>query len=408
MCRRNKFTHFGGYDVPQVKEILLIKNGELALKGLNRGTFEAVLLKNLRYRLRSLGKFQLRKAQSAIYIEPLEPGIDLDEVSDRVAKVFGISAFSRAMVVEKKMDAILEGAAFYLEKALQGVTTFKVEARRADKTFPLGSPEICAQVGGYLLERFPHLRVDVHTPELTVWIEIRDFAAYIHASQLPGAGGMPVGTGGRAAILISGGIDSPVAAYMMAKRGIELTAVHFASPPYTSERAEMKVVSLLEEVAAYAGRIDLNIVPFTHIQEEIQRSCPEDLFTLIMRRFMMRIATRMARSADCGALITGESVGQVASQTIPALACTDAVAGLPVFRPVIGMDKEEIISIARRIGTFETSIQPYEDCCTVFTPRHPRTRPKLEMVEQAEEALDTEALIEEAVAGIRRQMIHSR
>ena len=392
----------------QTKEILLIKNGELALKGLNRGTFEAVLLKNLRYRLRSLGKFELRKAQSAIYIEPLDPGIDLDEVSDRVARVFGISAFSRAMVVEKEMDAILEGAAAYLAEALQGVRTFKVEARRADKTFPLGSPEICARVGEYLLDRFPHLRVDVHSPEMTVWIEIRDFAAYIHAPQLPGAGGMPVGTGGRAAILISGGIDSPVAAYMMAKRGVELTAVHFASPPYTSERAEMKVISLLEQVAAYAGRIDLNIVPFTHIQEEIQRACPEDLFTLIMRRFMMRIAARVARSADCGALITGESVGQVASQTIPALACTDAVADLPVFRPVIGMDKEEIIAIARRIGTFDTSIQPYEDCCTVFTPRHPRTRPKLDMVERAEEALDTEALIQEAVEGIRRQIIHSR
>lgn len=312
------------------------------------------------------------------------------------------------MVVEKEMGAILEGAASYLAEALQQARSFKVEARRADKSFPLGSPEICAQVGEYLLERFPHLRVDVHAPELTVWIEIRDFAAYIHAPQRAGAGGMPVGTGGRAAILISGGIDSPVAAYMMAKRGVELTAVHFASPPYTSERAEMKVVSLLEQVAAYAGRIDLRIVPFTHIQEEIQRKCPEDLFTLIMRRFMMRIAARVARSADCGALVTGESVGQVASQTIPALACTDAAADLPVFRPVIGMDKEEIIAIARRIGTFETSIQPYEDCCTVFTPRHPRTRPKLEMVEQAEEALDIETLIEEALAGIRRQMVHSR
>ena len=392
----------------QFKEILLIKNGELALKGLNRGTFEAVLLKNLRYRLRPLGKFGLRKAQSTIYIEPLEAGTDLDEVSDRVAQVFGISAFSRAMVVEKEMGAILEGAASYLAEALQQARSFKVEARRADKSFPLGSPEICAQVGEYLLERFPHLRVDVHAPELTVWIEIRDFAAYIHAPQRAGAGGMPVGTGGRAAILISGGIDSPVAAYMMAKRGVELTAVHFASPPYTSERAEMKVVSLLEQVAAYAGRIDLRIVPFTHIQEEIQRKCPEDLFTLIMRRFMMRIAARVARSADCGALVTGESVGQVASQTIPALACTDAAADLPVFRPVIGMDKEEIIAIARRIGTFETSIQPYEDCCTVFTPRHPRTRPKLEMVEQAEEALDIETLIEEALAGTRRQMVHSR
>ncbi len=388
------------------QEILLIKNGELALKGLNRNTFEAVLLKNLRTRLQRLGKFRLRTAQSTIYIEPTEPDADLAAACDQVGRVFGISAFSRARVAPKDMDAILEAAVPYLEEALSGVSSFKVEAKRADKSFPLTSPEICRLAGETLLERFPHLRVDVHEPELTVWIEIRDFAAYIHGPQLPGAGGMPVGTGGRAALLISGGIDSPVAGYMMAKRGIELSAVHFASPPYTSERAEMKVEALLRQVGSYAGRIRLHIVPFTHIQEEIQRACPEELFTLVMRRFMMKIATRVAESEDCGALITGESVGQVASQTIPALACTDAAAGLPVFRPVIGMDKEEIIQIARKIGTFETSIQPYEDCCTVFTPRHPRTRPRLSMLEEAEAALDTEALIEEAIAGIRRKTLY--
>lgn len=387
------------------QEILLIKNGELALKGLNRNTFESVLLKNLRRRLRSLGEFRLRTAQSTIYIEPVSPDVDLEEACDRVSRVFGISAFSRARVAPKDMGAILETAASYLEPALRAVKTFKVEAKRSDKTFPLTSPEICQVTGEELLRRFPHLRVDVHEPELTVWIEIRDFGAYIHGPQLPGAGGMPVGTGGRAALLISGGIDSPVAGYMMAKRGIELAAVHFASPPYTSERAEMKVESLLRQVGTYAGRIRLHIVPFTHIQEEIGRACPEELFTLIMRRFMMKIATRVAVMEDCGALITGESVGQVASQTIPALACTDAAAGLPVFRPVIGMDKEEIIAIARRIGTFETSIQPYEDCCTVFTPRHPRTRPRLAMLEEAEAALDVEALMEEAVAGIRRKTL---
>ncbi len=387
------------------QEILLIKNGELALKGLNRNTFESVLLKNLRRRLRSLGEFRLRTAQSTIYIEPVSPDVDLEEACDRVNRVFGISAFSRARVAPKDMGAILETAASYLEPTLRVVKTFKVEAKRSDKTFPLTSPEICRVTGEELLRRFPHLRVDVHEPELTVWIEIRDFGAYIHGPQLPGAGGMPVGTGGRAALLISGGIDSPVAGYMMAKRGIELAAVHFASPPYTSERAEMKVESLLRQVGTYAGRIRLHIVPFTHIQEEIDRACPEELFTLIMRRFMMKIATRVAVMEDCGALITGESVGQVASQTIPALACTDAAAGLPVFRPVIGMDKEEIIAIARRIGTFETSIQPYEDCCTVFTPRHPRTRPRLAMLEEAEAALDVEALMEEAVAGIRRKTL---
>lgn len=387
------------------QEILLIKNGELALKGLNRNTFESVLLKNLRRRLRSLGEFRLRTAQSTIYIEPVSPDVDLEEACDRVNRVFGISAFSRARVAPKDMGAILETAASYLEPTLRVVKTFKVEAKRSDKTFPLTSPEICRVTGEELLRRFPYLRVDVHEPELTVWIEIRDFGAYIHGPQLPGAGGMPVGTGGRAALLISGGIDSPVAGYMMAKRGIELAAVHFASPPYTSERAEMKVESLLRQVGTYAGRIRLHIVPFTHIQEEIGRACPEELFTLIMRRFMMKIATRVAVMEDCGALITGESVGQVASQTIPALACTDAAAGLPVFRPVIGMDKEEIIAIARKIGTFETSIQPYEDCCTVFTPRHPRTRPRLAMLEEAEAALDVEALMEEAVAGIRRKTL---
>lgn len=383
------------------KEIILIKNGELALKGLNRGTFEEVLIKNLRWRLKPLGNFTFRKAQSTIYIEPQEAEVDWDEVSERVAKVFGISAYSRACVTEKDMAAISEAAATYLEKPLRRAKTFKVEAKRADKRFPLTSPQLCAQVGAQLLERYPHLTVDVHRPEVTVWVEIRDFAAYIHGPQLAGAGGMPVGTGGKAAVLLSGGIDSPVAAYMMAKRGIELAAVHFASPPYTSERAELKVKTLLQQVGEYAGRTTLYIVPFTHIQEEIGKHCPEELFTLVMRRFMMRIATGLAEKLDCGALITGESVGQVASQTIGALRCTDAVATLPVFRPVIGMDKEEIIAVARRIGTFETSIQPYEDCCTVFTPRHPRTRPRVEELEEAESRLPVGELVAEAIAGVR-------
>ena len=384
-----------------MNEVILIKNGELALKGLNRGTFEEALLKNLRYRLKTIGNFTLRKAQSTVYIEPQDEDVDWDEVSDRVATVFGISAFSRACVVEKEIDVIQKAAAEYLKEALADVQTFKVEAKRADKRFPMSSPEICAQVGGYLLSQFPHLSVDVHTPQMTVWVEVRDFGAYVHGPQLPGAGGMPVGTGGKAGILISGGIDSPVAAYMMAKRGISLTGIHFASPPYTSERAEMKVISLMEQVGVYAGRMALHIVPFTHIQEEIGRACPEELFSLIMRRFMMRIASRIAKEQECGALITGESVGQVASQTIPAIACTDAVAELPVFRPVIGMDKEEIIAIARRIDTFETSIQPYEDCCTVFTPRHPRTRPRIAEIEAAEAAFAVDELVKEAVEGVR-------
>lgn len=386
------------------QEILLIKNGELALKGLNRGTFESVLMANLRRRLAPVGHFHLRKAQSTIYIEP-QGEADLEEACRRVSRVFGISAFSRARMVPKDLDAIRQAAVSYLETPLRAARTFKVEAKRSDKSFPLKSPDICREVGGYLLEAYPHLRVDVYRPDVLVMVEIRDFGAYIHTAQLPGAGGMPVGTGGRAALLISGGIDSPVAGYMMAKRGIELVGVHFASPPYTSERAEQKVITLLERVAGYAGRIELHIVPFTHIQEEIQRACPEELFTLIMRRFMMRLSSSIAVQEECGALITGESVGQVASQTIPALACTDAAASLPVFRPVIGMDKEEIVEIARRIDTFDVSIQPYEDCCTVFTPRHPRTRPKLAMVEEAEQALDTDVLLREALDGIRRRTI---
>ncbi|MBR5525116.1 MAG: tRNA 4-thiouridine(8) synthase ThiI [Clostridia bacterium] len=386
-------------------EILLIKNGELALKGLNRRTFEEALMKNLRYRLRHAGDFTLRRAQSTIYIEPKNDYVDMEEASDCVSRVFGIAAFSRARVTQKDLTAIQQAAVEYLGDRLAQAKTFKVEAKRADKSFPYTSPEISREVGGYVLSHYHHLKVDVHNPDLLIMVEVRDFGAYIHAQQLPGAGGMPVGTGGKAAIMISGGIDSPVAAYMMAKRGIQLTGIHFASPPYTSERAEQKVISLLERVGRYAGNMKLHIVPFTHIQEEIQRHCPEEFFTLIMRRFMMRLAQRVARDADCGALITGESLGQVASQTIPAMAVVDTLATMPVFRPLIGMDKEEIVSISRKIDTFDLSIQPYEDCCTVFTPRHPCTRPKLRKVEEAEAVLDVEALVTEALEGIRTLQI---
>ncbi len=383
------------------QEMILIKNGELALKGLNRGHFEDVLIHNLRWRLKELGAFDIRKSQSTIFIRPLEDDLDLDEACDRVSRVFGISAYTRALMVEKDITAIQQAAPDYVREWLSTARTFKVEARRSDKQFPLTSPQIGAQVGGALLAAFPHLKVDVHHPDVTVWVEIRDFGAYIHAAQLPGAGGLPVGTGGKAALLISGGIDSPVAAYMMAKRGIELTCIHFASPPYTSERAEQKVISLLKQVARYAGTISLCIVPFTEIQERIRDLSPEEMFTVTMRRMMMRIAEQIARKEDCGALITGESVAQVASQTIPALMCTDAVTTLPVFRPVIGMDKEEIIQIARKIETFEISILPYEDCCTVFTPKHPRTRPTVEMAERAESRLPIDELVEQAMSNLR-------
>ncbi len=390
-----------------MKEMILLKVGELALKGLNRSTFEAVLLKNIRRRLKPLGEFTIQNAQSTIYVTPKSEDIDLNEAVERLSQVFGVAALSKARVTEKNMDAILKEAPLYLEDTLLAVRTFKVEAKRADKAFPLKSPEICREVGGCLLEAFPHLKVDVHHPDVTVMVEIRDFGAYIHAGSLPGAGGMPVGTAGRAALLISGGIDSPVAGYMLAKRGVELTAVHFASPPYTSERAQMKVEELLRRVACYAGRIKLLVVPFTEIQENLREHCPQDLFTILMRRFMMRIAQELAEQNQCQALITGESVGQVASQTMAAIACTDAIAQMPVFRPVIGMDKDEIVTIARKIGTFEISIQPYEDCCTVFTPKHPKTRPSLEEVVKAEGAFEWEDMVQRAIAGAQAQMLYA-
>lgn len=388
-----------------MQEIILIKNGELALKGLNRSTFESVLVKNIKRRMQGLGAFVISRSQSTITIEPTDENFDMDEAVARLSKVFGIAGFQRAAAVEKDMAEILSAAKDYLADTLSEISTFKVEAKRSDKQFPLTSPEISRAVGGALLSAFGHLKVDVHNPDRVVTIEVREKKAYIRCNQIKGAGGMPVGTGGKAALLISGGIDSPVAGWMMAKRGIVLDAVHFASPPFTSPQAEMKVHDLLRQVAKYSGDIGLYTVPFTEIQTQIRDNCPEELFTLIMRRFMMRIAERIARREDCAALITGESVGQVASQTMLSLGCTDAVVGLPVFRPLIGMDKDEIIIRARHIGTFPISIQPYEDCCTVFTPKHPKTRPQIPFLEHAESALDVEALVERAVAGTRFELM---
>jgi len=387
------------------QDIILIKAGELVLKGLNKGTFEDILLKNLRRSLAGVGEYRFSKAQSTIYVKPVDSGFDMDEALKRVSRVFGIAAYSVARTAEKNMDDILRNTVDFMRDKLLNAKTFKVEAKRSDKSFELKSPEICAAAGRHILRQFPHLKVDVHNPDVLIVIEIRDFGAYIHSRQLDGAGGMPVGSGGHAALLISGGIDSPVAGYMMAKRGISLTGIHFVSPPYTSERAELKVISLMEQLSRYSGNMDLYLVPFTKIQMEISRLCPEDLFTIIMRRFMMRISTILAEKAGCGALITGESLGQVASQTLPAIACTDEAAGMPVLRPLIGMDKDEIIAISRKIETFEISIQPYQDCCTVFTPKHPRTRPKLEKVLEAEAKLNAEELIREAVEGVRKKSI---
>ena len=380
-----------------MKEIILIKNGELALKGLNRSTFEDILIKNIRKRIKPLGEFEYRKEQSTVAVVPMDDFIDMDEVSDRISRVFGIAAYSRALQVEKDMEVILENAPEYLAEQLKAAKTFKVEGKRSDKKFPLKSPEISAEVGGAILSKFPHLKVDVKNPDILVTIEIREKFAFIRGNQTKGAGGMPTGTAGKSSILISGGIDSPVAAYMMAKRGLVLNAIHFASPPYTSPQSEEKVHNLLRQVSRYSGNITLFTVGFTEIQEEIRDKCPEDLFTLIMRRFMMRIAQRIAKKEESKALITGESLGQVASQTLNALACTDAVVEMPVFRPLIGLDKDEIIKVSRRIDTFDISIEPYEDCCTVFTPKHPKTKPQISVLENAEKALDVEALIERAI-----------
>lgn len=388
-----------------MKEIILIKDGELSLKGLNRRQFEDKMVATIRRRLKDLGKVSVERAQSTIYIKPQDDDFDFNEALDRMGRIFGIAAFSRACVCEKNMDDILARAPEYLEDTLRGIKTFKVEAKRADKAFPLKSPEICREVGGAILRAFPHLRVDVHNPDEVITVEVRDYAAYVRAGQIKGAGGLPVGTAGRAQVLISGGIDSPVAAYTMAKRGLVLNAIHFASPPYTSVRAEQKVRDLLGRVARYSGVIKLAIVPFTEIQEEIGKHCPEDYFTLIMRRMMMRIACRVSESDGCLGLITGESLGQVASQTMPAIAATDEVCTMPVLRPLIGMDKEEIIAISKKIDAFDISILPYEDCCTVFTPKHPHTKPKKGQCELAEQNLDIEPLIERAIAGIEYSYI---
>lgn len=380
-----------------MQEIILVKYGEMALKGLNKSTFEDILLKNIRRRLKPLGSFQYTKAQSTIYITPESPDISLDETLERLQKIFGIAALCKALVCEKSFDSIVERCPAYLEEALGFAKTFKVNAKRADKAFPMKSPEICCELGGILLERFPHLTVDVNNPEVTVTVEIRDTNAYVHAAKLPGAGGLPVGSSGKALLLLSGGIDSPVAGYMLAKRGVYVSAIHYASPPYTSERARLKVEALAEKMVPYCGAVAFFCVPFTELQEAIKTHCPEEYFTIIMRRLMMEVAQRIADREGMQALITGESVGQVASQTMQAIAATDAVCRMPVFRPLIGMDKTEIIEIARRIDTYETSILPYEDCCTVFTPKHPKVRPRLEDVERAQAAFDFSEMIDKAV-----------
>ena len=383
---------------PAPQEIFLLKLGEVVLKGQNRQSFEDKLLANVRRRVKNCGSFQCSLRQSTIYVEPQGEDCDMEDAGDACRQVFGIAAVARAVPCEKTVDAIVEAARTYLADAFAVAKSFKVESKRADKMFPMNSIQLSQAVGGDLAELFPHVAVDVHNPDLTVFVEIREKYAYVHTPSVPGAGGLPIGMGGRAVSLLSGGIDSPVSSWMMARRGVELEMVHFVSPPYTSQQAQDKVLELARLLTAWTGRLLVHIVPFTEIQEEIRRNCPEEYFTLIMRRFMMRIAEAIARKANAGALVTGESLGQVASQTMLALGVTEDVTSLPVLRPLIGMDKVEIIRMSREIGVFDTSILPYEDCCTVFTPRHPATRPRLEDVRQAEAALDVESLVQKALA----------
>ena len=385
-----------------MNDILLLKPGELVLKGQNRHFFEDRLRSNVARRLKGLGRFQITSVQSTIYVEPLEDGVDLDEAFRRCGQVFGVISLCRAAACEKDKDAILNTALRYLEPELRKAKSFKVESKRSDKRFPMTSIQLSQYVGGGIGEAFPDLPADMHNPELVVHVEVRETAAYVHAGGVPGAGGLPVGTCGRAVSLLSGGIDSPVSTYMIARRGVQIIPVHFFSFPYTSELAKDKVLKLAKKLLPWCGRLTLEVIPFTHIQEEIRDKCPEEFFTLIMRRFMMRLAQSVALANGCGALVTGENLGQVASQTMEALRCTEAPLELPVLRPLIGFDKEQIIGIARQLDTFETSILPYEDCCTVFTPRHPRTKPKPEEVEEAEAVLDVEALCREALENTER------
>ena len=384
-------------------EVILLKYGEIVLKGLNKSYFESLLLSDIKNRIKKYGEYNVRRAQSTVYVEPIDEvsKINFESAFNECTKIFGIVSCCRAATVEKDMKKILEILPMYTDEKMKSVKTFKMDAKRADKQFPLDSMQIAKECGAVILRRHKHLKVDVKKPDTVVMVEIRDYAAYIHCGKVDGAGGLPCGCAGKGLLLLSGGIDSPVAGYRMARRGITIDALHFESYPYTSVQAREKVIELAQIMTDYCGDINLNIISVTHIQEELKNKCREEYFTLLLRRFMMKIAERVALKYNCGAIITGESVGQVASQTIPAITVTnDAVKKLPIIRPLIDNDKEEIVKYARLIGTFETSILPYEDCCTVFTPKHPATKPILEKIIAEENKVDVEALIEEALETI--------
>ena len=380
-----------------MKEIFLLKLGEIVLKGANKRQFEDKLRQNVRRRMRPFGNFDVYLMQSTIYVEPMDDDADVDGAWDACGTIFGLVSLCRCRSCEKDLDCIFQTIEEYLGDELDAAESFKVESKRSDKRFPLTSIGISQTIGGRLAEAHPDCRVDVHNPAYIVYVEVRDLAAYVHGPAVPGAGGLPTGVGGRAMCLLSGGIDSPVAAYMMAKRGVEIECGHFFSYPYTSELAKNKVLELARLVTRYCGRMTVNVVSFTQIQEAIRDNCPEEFFTLIMRRFMMEISERIGKEHGCEALITGENLGQVASQTMQAMAVTGSVVDVPIFMPLVGMDKEEIVTIARKIGTMQTAILPYEDCCTVFTPKHPKTKPTLNQLIQAEKNLDRVALIQQAI-----------
>lgn len=385
-----------------MKEIFLLKLGEVVLKGANKRQFEGRLRQNIRRRMKPYGNFDVYLMQSTVYVEPMDEEANVEGAWEACHAIFGLVSLCRCRPCEKNVDAIFAAIENYLGDDLDCAKSFKVESKRSDKLFPMTSIQLSQEIGGRLAEAHPGVEVDVHHPEYTVNVEVRDLAAYVHGPAEPGAGGLPTGVGGRAMSLLSGGIDSPVASYMIAKRGVEIEAVHFFSYPYTSQLAKDKVVELARLVTKYSGKMTVNVVSFTEIQEAIRDNCPEEYFTLIMRRFMMEIAMRLAKEDGCGALVTGENLGQVASQTMEAMTVTGAVVDIPIFMPLVGMDKKDIIAIAEKIGTLETSILPYEDCCTVFTPKHPKTKPTLGQVLHAEEKLDREALIVKALESVEK------
>jgi thiamine biosynthesis protein ThiI len=374
-----------------VRDVLLVRFGEVHLKGLNRPYFLRKLVENVKFAVKPLDG-HVWMSDGRIYVSNAS---DMRSAMEKVCRVFGVYSVSLAKELDKDLEQIAQ-AAIEVSRPLFG--TFKVEARRSDKRFQPDSMGLGREIGGRVLEANPNLTVDVHHPNHRISVEVRDMA-YVYCGEQIAVGGMPLGTGGRAALLLSGGIDSPVAGYQIMRRGVTLRAIHFFSFPYTSERAKQKVIDLAAMLGEYGGGMPVDVVPFTKIQMEIHEKCPDEFGTLIMRRFMMKIAEKLARRRGCLALVTGENLGQVASQTMEALAVTDQVVDMPVFRPLIGLDKLEITQMANRIGTYETSILPYEDCCTVFTPRHPSTKPHLKDIEQAEALLDCEALIDEAVEG---------